>query len=265
MRSTAWSTVRSEVSRVSSASVGHLVGIRDAGELGDHAGPGLGVEALAVTRLAHLQRRRDVHEHEAAGLGDHGPDVAADLVVGRDGRAHGDAAGPGDLGGDEADAADVEVAVVAREAELGRQVQAHAIAVEQGHAAPAVLAQPGGQGLGDGRLARPREAGHEDGQAARWPGRGAAAQLGLDLGKRETGRQVLACGRAGRRSSTSARLARSSGLGGVDDRWRRGCAARARPASSWRRPPRSAQRGDAPTSSDGGRWAATASQQRTSV
>ena len=54
--------------------VGLLVGRGDAGELGDLAAAGLGVEALAVAALALLERRGDVDEEErAAGVLDHLP------------------------------------------------------------------------------------------------------------------------------------------------------------------------------------------------
>jgi hypothetical protein len=93
------------VSTVTSASLGDLVGVVDPGEARQPTGSGAGVEALDVPGLAHLDRRRDVDEHEAAtGLLHQRPDLAAGAVVGRDRGAQRDAAVPGDLGGDEADA-----------------------------------------------------------------------------------------------------------------------------------------------------------------
>ena len=88
----------------------------------DNAGPRLGVGALAVPRLAHLERGCHVHHHEAAEGLDHRPHLLAHLVVGGDGRADGDAAVLADLRPHVADAPDVDVAVLAREAELRRQV-----------------------------------------------------------------------------------------------------------------------------------------------
>ena len=44
---------------------GRLVRVVDPGHAGDQPGPRLRVEALAVARLAHLERRGDVHQHEA--------------------------------------------------------------------------------------------------------------------------------------------------------------------------------------------------------
>jgi hypothetical protein len=48
---------------------GRLVGVVEARELGDLAGAGLGVEALDVALLAHLERRRHVDLDEAVDLG----------------------------------------------------------------------------------------------------------------------------------------------------------------------------------------------------
>ena len=169
---------------------GLLVRIGDAGELADQPGAGLGVEALAITRLAHLERGGDVDEDEPAGVLDHGSHVAPHAVVRSDRRADGDAPGAGDLGGDESDAADVQVAVLAREAELGREVVAHQIAVEERDAAAADLPQSGGQRLGHGRLAGSGVPRHEHGEAALVERRIAGPQLGVDLGHDGAGGQV---------------------------------------------------------------------------
>ena len=92
--------------------LGLLVGGGDAGELGDLARPGLGVEALAVAALALLERGGDVDEEEgAAGVLDHLPHLLAGLVEGRDRAADGDPAVAGDLGGDPADPPDVGLAI----------------------------------------------------------------------------------------------------------------------------------------------------------
>ena len=139
-----------------------LVGRGDAGELRDLAAPRLGVEALAVAALALLERGGDVHEEErAAGLLDHRPHLLPGLVERRDRAAHGDAAVPGDLGGDPADPADVGLAVLLGERQAGRQVAAYDVAVEAGHGAAAALQQPVHQGSRQRRLAAAGEAGEE--------------------------------------------------------------------------------------------------------
>ena len=113
--------------------LGRLVGVRDAGELLHDPCPRLGVEALAVAAA------RTPRAAWRCGPGRTRP--AASIIgrtswrtrlVGGDGRADGDAAVLGDLGGDPADAADVDVPVLLREAELGGEVLADDVAVEQG-------------------------------------------------------------------------------------------------------------------------------------
>ncbi len=69
------------------------------------------VQAFAVARLAHLDWRRYVDQEEVASLADHLPDLGSRGGERRDGRADCDAAVPGDLGGDETDTRNVEVAV----------------------------------------------------------------------------------------------------------------------------------------------------------
>src|SRR5204863_22677 len=74
---------------------------------------------VLVAGLAHLDRRRDVHEHEAPARLDQAPHIAPRGVVRRDRRAHRDPPVLGDLRGHEADAPDVQVAVLFREPQLG--------------------------------------------------------------------------------------------------------------------------------------------------
>ncbi len=100
-----------------------------------------------------------MHFAEGAIGFDHLAHRAAGGRVGRDRGADGDAAVLGDLGGDIADAADVDVAMLFREAKLGRQVLAHHVAVEQRHRAAAHFHQLDHQRVGDGRFARARQAG----------------------------------------------------------------------------------------------------------
>ena len=64
-----------EVSRTRSASRGSSYGSEIPVKSLDQPGAGLGVQALAVARLAHLQRRGHVDEQEVADLGDHLPDL----------------------------------------------------------------------------------------------------------------------------------------------------------------------------------------------
>ena len=115
-----------------------LVRRGDPGELGDLPAPRLGVEALAVSPLALVQRRGHVHQEEgAAGLVDHVAHLPAGLVERRDRAADRHPAVPGHLGGHPADPPDVGLAVGLGERQPGRQVAAYDVAVEAGHAAPA--------------------------------------------------------------------------------------------------------------------------------
>ena len=77
-----------------------FVGIVDPGELLDQAGPGFGIESLAVSFLAHLERGGDVDEDESADRLDPLTDLASGGPVRGNGRTDGDAAVLGDLGGD---------------------------------------------------------------------------------------------------------------------------------------------------------------------
>ena len=182
-----------------------LVGRGDAGELGDLAAAGLGVEALAVAALALLQRGGHVDEEEgAAGLVDHGADLLAGLVEGGDRADHGQAAVAGDLGGDPADAADVGLAVLLGEGQTGREVAAHDVAVERGDGAGALLEDAVHQRAGEGGLAAAGEAGEEEDQPL-LVGRGL-------VGVHDRG-DVVGVGRVGRRRQGQDRAAGGVGVG----------------------------------------------------
>src|SRR6478609_4609894 len=145
---------------------GLLVGRGDAGELGDLAGPRLGVEALAVAALALLERGGDVDEEERApGVLDHLLHLLAGLGERRDRRADRDPAVAGDLGGDPADAADVGLAVGLAEGQARGQVTAYDVPVEAGHRAAALLDQEVHQRPGERGLPAPGQAGEEEHQA----------------------------------------------------------------------------------------------------
>src|SRR5262249_23012756 len=81
--------------------------------------------------LADLDGRRHVDLDEAAQGLDQLAHLRAGRGIGCDRRTDGDAAGLGDLAGDIADAQDVEVAVLAREAQLGGQVLADMVVTER--------------------------------------------------------------------------------------------------------------------------------------
>jgi len=104
-----------------------------------------------------------MHQDEAAVGLNHLPHMFAGSVVRRDGSADCDATILGDFRGHVSDAADVDVAMLFREAEFGRQVFAHQIAIEQRDWTATGFEKLREQDVGDGRLARAGKAGEEDG------------------------------------------------------------------------------------------------------
>ena len=108
--------------------LGRLVGARDAGELGNLAGPGPSVEALGIADLAGLERGLDVDLVEGV-LGGR-PCPLAVASVGRDEARDDEEAGVGEEARDLADPADVLGAVVGAEAEIGVEPGADIVAVQ---------------------------------------------------------------------------------------------------------------------------------------
>jgi hypothetical protein len=151
---------------------GLLIGGGDAGKVLDLAETGLLVEALGVTSLGDLEGHVDVDLDKGDGL----VVAASGLLVQVTGEVTvcpvgGDEGGDGDGGGvskelgDLANATDVLVAVLLREAEVLVEAEADVVAVEAvgGDAeVEEVLLERGG----DGGLARGGEAGQPDGEAA---------------------------------------------------------------------------------------------------
>jgi len=132
-----------------------LPGIVDPGEAPDEPGAGLCVETLGVSGLAGPERGRDMDLDEAPDRFDAAAQLAPAGGVGRDESADRDAAMPGDLARDEADAPQVDLAVLAGEAAFARQEPAHGVPVEQRHAPAFALAQHRCKGARERGLARP--------------------------------------------------------------------------------------------------------------
>ena len=139
-----------------------LVGVVDAGELGDLSGPRPCVPALHVPRLHDRQRRvhEDLHEARRPAR-DHLADLGARLAVRAHEGGHGEPPMTHDLAGHVADAADVGVSVGAREAEAGREMRPHHVAVEDGDLAATRLQERHERRRGR-RLAGPGEAREPD-------------------------------------------------------------------------------------------------------
>src|SRR5690606_4708424 len=149
--------------------VGLLVRAGDAGELRDLAGASPGIETLAITPLALLEWGGYVDEDEVAVLADHLADLASRLGERRDGRAHRDPAVPRNLSGDEADPADVQVAIGARESEARGKQMPNDVAVQQRDGSAPVLDERLDESASDGRFARTRQPGKHDRETATGP------------------------------------------------------------------------------------------------
>src|SRR5919199_1571410 len=193
-----------------------LVRVVDAGEPGDLPGAGPRVQALDVAALADLQRRGQVHQHEPAVPLDQRTGLLTRGLVGRDRRHHHGAAVLDHLAGDEADPADVEVAVLAGEGELAGQVGADDVAVEHRHRL-AVPLQVGDQRVGDRGLAGTGEPGEEHGDARvrlSWH----AASLAQRLATPPSRPRLAGCPRDRPVEDSAACLPAFGGVGGVPER-----------------------------------------------
>jgi hypothetical protein len=148
-----------------------LVRVVNTGEALDFALAGGGVDAALVGLLAVLEGSGDVDEEEVAELLD---DLARGVAAGLercDGSGDHGGAGLGQLGGDEADAVDVLLAVFAGEAQLGGELGADGVAEEERDAAASLLVEGDVEGAGDGVLAGVGVAGQEDGETLLVAGR----------------------------------------------------------------------------------------------
>lgn len=176
---------------------GNLIGVVNTGEVLDLASAGLGVDAALVRLLAVLERGGDVHEVEVAVLLDQLAGALAGLLEGGNGSGDNGGTGPGQLGGNEGNASNVLVAVLAVVAKLGRELVADVLAEEQGDGTATLLVKRHLQSTGDLVLAGVRVAGEENGKALLGAGRVRLAQHLDDLGVREPLRNLTAAAEAG--------------------------------------------------------------------
>ena len=175
---------------------GGLVRVVDAGEALDLAGASLLVDATLVRLLAVLERGCDVHEVEVAELLDELTSALAVVLVGSDGGRDDGGSRAGQLAGDEGNALDVLAAVLAAEAELGRELVADSLAQEQRDRTATLLVQCHLQGAGDGVLAAVLVARQEDGETLLRARRVRLAQHLDDLRVGEPLRDVTAASEA---------------------------------------------------------------------
>lgn len=150
-----------------------LIRIIDTGEALDFTASGLGVDAALVGLLGVFERRGDVDEEEGSGSLDGVARHLSALLVGSDGGGDDGGTGLGEFRGNEGDALDVLVAIVAGEAEFGRELVADGVTEQERDWSPTLLVEGDLQGACDGRLAAVQVACEEDGETlrrARWVG-----------------------------------------------------------------------------------------------
>lgn len=141
-----------------------LIGVVNTSEALDLAAAGTLVDAALVGLLAVLEGSGDVDEEERASLGDNITGVLPGLLVGSDGGSDDGGTGAGQLGGDEGNALDVGVTVLAGEAQLGGELVADGVTQQQGDGAATLLVEGHLQSTGDGVLAGVHVTGQEDGE-----------------------------------------------------------------------------------------------------
>src|SRR5450631_431582 len=118
-----------------------------------------------------------MHQNKPAERFNHLPHRFASCLIRSDRGAYRDAAVLGDLRGDITNAADVDVAMLFRESEFARQMLAHQIAIEQSDWTSAHLQKLRDQSIRNGRFARSRKSGEENGDTLLVPWWIAAAQF----------------------------------------------------------------------------------------
>ena len=106
---------------------GCLIRVVDAREALDLSPSGLGINAALVSLLAVLERRGDVHEEEGSGAGNGLAGLLSALLVRGNWRGDDSGTGLGELSGNEGDALDVLVTILAREAKFGRELVADGV------------------------------------------------------------------------------------------------------------------------------------------
>src|SRR5580700_170680 len=160
----------------------NLIRIRNAGEFFENSRARLCVQALTVALFADFHSGGNVDENEPAVGLNQLSHIFARPVVRRDGRANSDTAILGDFRRHIADAPDVDVAVLFGEAEFGRQILAHQVAIQHGGRTPAHFQELGHQHVGNSGFAGTGKSGEENGHALFVTGREAAAQFRHDFG-----------------------------------------------------------------------------------
>lgn len=144
---------------------GSLVGVINASEALDFTTAGLGVDAALVGLLAVVEGSGDVDKEEGAGLGDDVTGSLARVLVRSNGSGDDSSTSAGELAGNEGDALDVLVTVLAAEAELRGELVTDSVTEQERDRASTLLVQGNLQGTSNGILAGVHVTGKEDGEA----------------------------------------------------------------------------------------------------
>jgi hypothetical protein len=139
-----------------------LVRVINTSEALDLATTSSSVDATLVGLLAVLEGSGDVDQEEGSSLGDGVTGELAGLLVGSNGGGDDSGTGAGELSGNEGNALDVGVAVLAGEAQLGGELVADGVTQQQGDGTTTLLVQGNLQSTGDGILAGVHVTGQED-------------------------------------------------------------------------------------------------------
>ena len=141
-----------------------LVRVVDTGEVLDLAVASSSVDTLAVGLLTVLEGSSNMDKEEGTGLLDEVTGSLAGILKRSNGGGNDCSAGLGQLGGDERDALDVEVAVLAGETKLRRELVSHVLTEQHGNGTTTTLVESGLESTGDLVLSAVLVTGHEDGE-----------------------------------------------------------------------------------------------------
>lgn len=139
-----------------------LVGVIDTGEVLNLAVASGSVDTLAVSLLTVLKGSSNVDKEEGTGLLNEVTGSLASILKGSDRGGDDSGTGLGQLRGDESNALDVEVAVLASEAKLGRELVSHVLTEQHGDGTTTTLVESGLESTGNLVLSAVLVTGHED-------------------------------------------------------------------------------------------------------
>src|SRR6202140_5067629 len=148
-----------------------LIRIGDAGEFLYDAGASLGVQPFSIALLTNIDGRSRMHQNEAAERLDHLPHCFTSRLIRCNGRADCDAAVLRNLRGNVADAPDVNVAMLFREAKFAGQILAPQVAIQERYRTSAHLQEFRDQCIGKRRFPSSQNRGEENRDALLMPWR----------------------------------------------------------------------------------------------